>query len=261
MSVTFQDEKMNPVDVLQALGRAASAVKEALEGLSDWGLAGTREGQYRSDLVADAAAIEVLSTAGLGVFSEESGLHHPERPIRVVVDPVDGSTNASRGLAWWATSLCAVDGGGPLAAVVVNQATGQRFEALRGGGATCDGRPARPSVCASIEESIVAVSGYPSFNPGWSQFRSLGASALDICCVAAGVLDVFVDFAEQSLAPWDYLAGLLVCREAGAFVADVEGRDLIVTSGGDRRTVVAAATKGLLDEAISLRRRSGGRSG
>lgn len=107
----------------------------------------------------------------------------------------------------------------------------------------------------------MAVSGYPSFNPGWSQFRSLGASALDICCVAAGVLDVFVDFAEQSLAPWDYLAGLLVCREAGAFVADVEGRDLIVTSGGDRRTVVAAATKGLLDEAISLRRRSGGRSG
>lgn len=261
MSVTFQDEKMNPADVLQTLRRAASAVKEALEGLSDWGLAGTREGQYRSDLVADAAAIEVLSQAGLGVFSEESGLHHPQRSIRVVVDPVDGSTNASRGLPWWATSLCAVDEEGPLAAVVVNQATGQRFEALRGGGATCDGRPARPSACSTIAESIVAVSGYPRLNPGWSQFRSLGASALDICCVATGVLDVFVDLADRSLAPWDYLAGLLVCREAGAFVEDFEGRDLIVTSGDDRRTVVAAATRGLLDEAMDVRRRCGGHGG
>ncbi len=261
MSVTYHDEKMKPSDVLQVLGAAASAVKKALEGLSDWGLAGTREGQYRSDLVADAAAIEVLSAAGLGVFSEESGLHNPQRPIRVVVDPVDGSTNASRGLPWWATSLCALDGEGPLAAVVVNQATGQRFEALRGEGATCDGRPVRPSTSATIAESIVAVSGYPGSDLGWSQFRSLGASALDICAVASGALDVFIDFADRSLAPWDYLGGLLVCREAGACVEDLEGRDLIVTSGDERRTVVAAATRELLDEAIAVRRRGGAQGG
>ena len=50
-----------------------SAVAEALGALGDWGLAGTRDWQYRSDLAADAAAVEVLDGAGLGVMSEESG--------------------------------------------------------------------------------------------------------------------------------------------------------------------------------------------
>ncbi len=243
--------------VLAVLREAASAVKDALSHLTDWGLAGTREGQYRSDLVADAAALSVLTAAGLGAFSEESGLHRPEASIRVVLDPVDGSTNASRGLPWWATSLCALDEEGPYVAVVVNQATGQRFEAIRGGGATCDDKVIFPSGCREMSEAIVAVSGYPEFHLGWSQFRSLGAAALDICAVASGSLDVFVDFAAQSLAPWDYLGGMLVCMEAGASVGEPDGLDLVVRSGAERRTFVAAASRELLDEAVELRRRAG----
>ena len=246
-----------PLDLLPVLRAAAGAAVASLADNHQWGLTGKGDGQYAHDTVADAAVLAVLTEAGLGVFSEEAGVHNPERELLVVVDPVDGSTNASRGLPWWATSLCALDGEGPLAAVVVNQATGQRFEALRGEGATCDGRPVRPSACAAIEDSIVAVSGYPGSDLGWSQFRSLGASALDICSVASGALDVFIDFAERSLAPWDYLGGLLVCREAGACVEDAEGRDLIITSGDERRTVVAAATRELLDSALAARRRGG----
>ena len=75
-----------------------TAVAHSLEDLDDWGLAGTREGQYRSDLVADRAALAVIDRAGFGALSEESGLHGTERPVWVVLDPVDGSTNASRGL-------------------------------------------------------------------------------------------------------------------------------------------------------------------
>ena len=83
-----------------------------LGGLDDWGLAGTRPGQYHSDLAADAAALDVLGRAGVGVLSEESGAHDAGREILVVIDPIDGSTNASRGLPWFATSLCALDGDG-----------------------------------------------------------------------------------------------------------------------------------------------------
>jgi fructose-1,6-bisphosphatase/inositol monophosphatase family enzyme len=241
--------------VLEVLHEAATAAAIALKGLDDWGHSGGRPDQYRSDVVADGAVLEVIDRAGFGAFSEESGVHNPDRPIRVVVDPVDGSTNASRGLPWWATSLCAVDADGPLAAVVVNQATGTWFTAERGAGAFCDGEAIAPTGTKVLGESIVAFSGYPSRHVGWNQYRSLGAAALDLCAVAAGVLDAFIDCAGHSLAPWDYLGGLLVCTEAGASVVDLYGRDLIVTEGGERRAVIAAATPDLLAEALEARRR------
>jgi fructose-1,6-bisphosphatase/inositol monophosphatase family enzyme len=241
--------------VLSVLHDAATAVAGALQSLDDWGLAGTRAGQYRSDIVADAAALEVISAAGLGSMSEESGIHDPDREIFVVLDPVDGSTNAHRGLPWWATSLCALDPDGPLAAVVVNQATGTRWEAVRGGGARLDGRRISPSGCTSMHAAIVAFSGYPDVRLGWSQYRSLGAAALDLCSVASGSLDAFIDCAGSSLAPWDYLGGLLVCREAGAAIAEASGRELVVTGFHDRRTVVAAATPELLETALAGRSR------
>jgi myo-inositol-1(or 4)-monophosphatase len=232
----------------------ATAVAASLAELDDWGLAGTRDGQYRSDLVADEAALEVLDGAGLGTLSEESGLHHADRDIIVVLDPVDGSTNASRGIPWWATSACAVDSTGPLAAVVVNQATGTRFSATREGGAWRDGQPIRPTSNRSMRESIVAISGYPRRWLGWSQFRSLGAAALDLCAVASGQVDAFIDCAFTSLAPWDYLGGMLICQEAGAHVTEAFGADLVVMRQPERRVPVAAATPELLAEAVAARR-------
>jgi fructose-1,6-bisphosphatase/inositol monophosphatase family enzyme len=233
---------MGPDALLNVLRVAADAVREALDELDDWGLAGTRPGQYRSDLAADATAVEILDQAGLGVLSEESGLHSPDRPILVALDPVDGSTNASRRLPWWATSLCALDAEGPLAAVVVNQATGTRFEAVRGGGAWCDGLPIRPSGATRLDQSLVGLSGLPSRFLGWKQFRALGAVALDLCAVASGSLDAYVDCSVDAHGSWDYLGGLLVCREAGAQVVDAGGRDLVVRDPISRRTPVAAAT-------------------
>ncbi len=239
--------------MLEVLHDVASAVRDSLEGLGDWGLAGTRDGQYKSDLVADRAALDVIAAAGYGAVSEESGAHDPEREVIVVLDPVDGSTNASRGLPWWATSACALDRAGPLAAVVVNQATGTRFAAVRGEGATRDGQPIHPTDATELGASIVAFSGYPGRYLGWSQFRSLGAAALDLCAVACGSLDAFVDCGGTSLAPWDYLGGMLICQEAGAVVGEAFGRDLVVREFGPRRTAVAAATPALLAAAIEAR--------
>jgi myo-inositol-1(or 4)-monophosphatase len=239
--------------VLAVLHQVVTAVADSLKGLDDWGLAGTRSGQYRSDLIADEAALAVIEQAGFGALSEESGLHNIERPIRVVLDPVDGSTNASRGLPWWATSACALDADGPLAAVVANQAMGTRFEATRGGGARADGRPITPSSCVAIRRAIVALSGYSRQWLGWSQYRVLGAAALDLCAVAAGQVDAFIDCAWQSLAPWDYLGGLLICQEAGASVQEAFGRDLLALEPDVRRTPVAAATPELLAEAVAAR--------
>lgn len=245
---------MTDLELLALLDRTVDAVAGALAALDDWGPAGTRPGQYRSDLVADAAGVDVLVGAGVGVLSEESGLTAgaPEAPV-VVIDPVDGSTNASRGLPWFACSVCAVDAGGPAAAVVANLATGARFRARRGAGATLDGRPVRPSGCVRLDEAMVALSGYPSRALGWRQYRALGAAALDLCAVAAGLLDAYVDCGHDAHGPWDYLGALLVCREAGAAMVDAQGRDLVVLEHGPRRTPVAAATPELLDQLLAAR--------
>lgn len=245
---------MDDATLLEVLHEAATAVRTALDGLSDWGSADTRPGQYRSDLAADAAALAVLDRAGLGVMSEESGVHHGDRPVVVVLDPVDGSTNASRGLPWYATSLCAVDGGGPRAAVVVDQASGTRFEASRGGGARADGEPLRPSPCDEIGSAIVGLSGYPPRWFGWKQYRALGALALDLCAVAGGRLDAYVDCSPSAHGPWDYLGGLLICQEAGALVADAFDRELVTIDHAARRTPVAAGTPALMAQVISARR-------
>jgi fructose-1,6-bisphosphatase/inositol monophosphatase family enzyme len=239
--------------LMAVLHEATDAIRAALGDLDDWGLAGTRPGQYRSDLAADAAALEVFERARVGVLSEESGLHHPDRDIIVVVDPLDGSTNASRGIPWYATSLCAVDAGGPRAALVTNLVSHQRFAATRGGGATCNGEPISPSGTTRLADSLIALSGYAPTYLGWKQYRSLGAAALDLCAVASGVIDGYLDCSWNAHGPWDYLGGLLVCQEAGAPVADSTGRELVVLEHEARRTPVAAATPDLFEVLLEAR--------
>ena len=85
-----------------------------------------RDTQYVLDVETDAVALEALLGAGYGVLSEESGLTSGERDRIVIIDPIDGSTNCSRRIPWYATAMCVVDEHGPVAALVVNQATGTR---------------------------------------------------------------------------------------------------------------------------------------
>ena len=238
---------MDDATLLEVLHATATAIADVLVELEDWGLVGTRADQYRHDLVADAAGLAVLEEAGVGVLSEESGSRGLDRDVVVVIDPVDGSTNASRGIPWFATSLCALDAEGPRASLVVNQASGERFEAVRGGGARKDGEPIGPSGCDRLDRAIVGFSGYPARYLGWSQYRCLGAAALDLCAVAEGVLDGYAVIGGSKLGSWDYLGGMLVCTEAGAVLAEAAGRDLVTLSHTERRAPFAAATPALLE--------------
>ncbi|HET9059013.1 MAG TPA: inositol monophosphatase [Acidimicrobiales bacterium] len=240
--------------VLEVLLDAATAVAGSLAHNQRWGLTGAGDHQYVHDTVADEAAIAVLERAGLGVFSEESGLHGAGKEVLVVIDPVDGSTNASRGLPFWAVSLCALDGAGPMCSVVTCPPAGQCYTAVRGGGARLDGQVLRASGETQVTSSVVAFNGYPDHHYGWAQYRAFGAAALELCAVASGAVDAFVDASPRGLAPWDYLGAMLVCLEAGAVVHEVGGRELVLRRPGERRSLVAAGTGQLAGALLAHRR-------
>ena len=243
---------------VSAFHRAADAVAAVLAGNSDWGASGLRDGQYTVDLEADRVCLDVLYGSGYRVLSEESGVTGPpgsETSSIVVVDPLDGSTNASRGVPWYASALCLVADDGPAVGVVVNHATGDRFTAVRGGGAERNGVSIRPSGATELGASILGMSGLPSHHYGWAQFRAMGASAPDICSVACGVTDAWCDMNDGGHGVWDYLASTVIVEEAGGVVAEVFDRDLCVLDHTARRSPVAAATPQLLAELLSHRRR------
>ena len=169
----------------------------------------------------------------------------PASPITVVIDPVDGSSNASRNLPYWATSLCALDDRGPLAAMVVNHATATVTTAVRGGGAFRDDVALHASEVTRVEDAFVAIGTFPNRKLPWKQFRAMGSCALALCDVAAGVFDGYFDGGSVH-APWDYLGGYLVCLEAGALVVDHDARPLALGDPNVRRHLVAAGTPELL---------------
>ena len=258
---------MNADEVLVVLHEAADAVVAAFVDHHDWGKSGLRHDQYVPDLVADEAALGVLKAAGIRVLSEESGLE-PERPggrsedesealgcgtgLVAVVDPLDGSTNASLSLPWFATSLCVVDDHGPWVAVVHDHPNSRRYTAIRGRGATLDGAGLVAPRKVEFSEAVVAVNGVPPAEAGWWQFRTLGSCALELCAVADGRFAGFIDFTD-SLHVWDYLGALLVCREVEVVVVDAQDRDLTVIDHHARRSPVAAPSA-LLPHLLSVRR-------
>jgi fructose-1,6-bisphosphatase/inositol monophosphatase family enzyme len=245
--------------VLELFGSICNEAVAVLRATTDWGESGRRPGQYLVDLDVDAVCVEPLIAAGYSVLSEESGYQHPpggpSRSGTVVVDPLDGSTNASLGLPWCATSLCLVVDQRPEVSMVVNLATGARYAARRGGGATLDGRALRATQPVPLDDAVIAISGLPSHHYGWRQFRAMGASALDICAVAEGAFDGFVDMSVDAHGVWDYLGAMLVVEEAGGVVVDALGRDLTVLDHGARRTPVAATGALLLEDLLAHRGR------
>ena len=238
---------MTDEDWLEVLLDASRRVAAELAQFKDLLAKGERPDQYAFDLAADAVVLDAVSATGAGTFSEESGVRPGRNDQWVVIDPVDGSTNASRGIPHYNTSLAVVDGDGVRVSVVVNQATGETFHAVRAGGAFLDGQPIGASGCRSMRDAIVVVNGLPKRHLGWAQYRCFGAAALDIAYVAAGRVDAFTDMLGQ-LGMWDYAAAHLIAVEAGVAVSERNGRELFHFEHSGRRGPVYAASPQLLAE-------------
>lgn len=251
---------MPDVDALQRLLRdVTDSAITTLAAVADRRAGGQRDGQYGLDLVVDGPLVQSLLDNGLGVLSEEAGLLEEGRELLAVVDPVDGSTNASRGVSWFATSISVFDEHGPLVALVEDHRTRERFEAVRGGGAFRNGVALGAVDPVASSERIVLINGSAPAERPWAQYRALGASALDISYVAAGAVDGYVDFDDEAHGVWDYAGAMLVCTEVGVPIVDAFGRDLIHRDVDARRTPVVAQDEEALESFVALRREQSSR--
>ena len=222
-----------------------------LSSLEDWGKADGHPGQYKHDVIADEIATPQLIAAGLGVFSEESPPTGLDKSFIAIIDPIDGSTNANLGLPWYALSLCLVHSGEAIASFVKNLATGETFIAEIGSGAEKNGKKILVSGVRDIGDAIVVLNDLPTKHFGWRQYRSLGSAALDLCKVADGSFDAFVDMGE-GLALWDYAGAALICEEAGAKITDLGSNPISYALSTGRSQLVCAGSDELHNTILSL---------
>ena len=158
--------------------------------------------------------------------------------LSFIIDPLDGTTNFLHGFPHYAVSIGAAYGDDVLAGAILNVQTRELFAASAGGGATLNGEPIRASVETAPERALIGT-GFPfkqlEHLPQFlRQFelvtrrtagvRRAGSAALDLADTACGRFDAFW---ELGLAPWDVAAGLLLIREAGGLVTDLDGADAI----------------------------------
>ncbi len=244
---------------LVLLNEVATAIRESLVGITDWRKPGSRPSQYAFDLVADAAALEVLRAVNVAVISEESGLSEEfdltsganpgmtSEPV-VIVDPVDGSTNASRGVPYFSTSLCVMADSAFQVGLVMDLSAGTQWSAIAGEGARCDGVELdRSGKSVELNTALVVCNGALPKEVKCGQTRTLGSAALDLCGVASGRFDAFID-PLRALHVWDYAAGVLLCQEARMPVSELDGETLAQVDTESTLGPIAAVDPKLLTE-------------
>ena len=176
------------------------------------------------------------------ILGEEGTSREGTSGLRWVVDPLDGTTNYVYGYPAYSVSIAVEIDGEARVGVVLDSSSGRLYRAVAGSGAVCDDHPIRVRVPEGLATALVATGfSYASAQRDHEgavlaallgrirDIRRSGTAALDLCRLAAGEVDAYW---ELDLSPWDFAAGVLIAREAGAEVL------LAPAARGDGRAVV-----------------------
>jgi myo-inositol-1(or 4)-monophosphatase len=209
------------------------------------------EHKGRVDLVTDADRASEAAVLGFleqrfpdaAILAEESGQHGgAQAALRFYLDPLDGTTNYAHGIPHFAVTVAVADAAGLAAGAILDPLRGELYTASRGGGAWLGDTRITVSPAVELEKALL-VTGFPydvhngldftlrvygAFTAGAQSVRRLGSAAIDLAYVAAGR---FEGFWEERLHAWDVAAGILLVREAGGVVTDLDGGDRMLETG------------------------------
>ena len=199
-----------------------------------------------ADRKAEKTLFEELSKArpGYGFLMEEGGtVEGSDKTHRWIIDPLDGTTNFLHGLPIFAISVALEREGQLIAGLVYNPATEDMYVAEKGQGAWYNNHRLRVAPRRELSDALLAcgiphlgkAKDHPRFKAELaavmaraSNVRRLGAASLDLALTAAGRFD---GYWERNLQPWDIAAGIVLLREAGGYVTDLDGGEAMLEQG------------------------------
>ena len=233
--------------MMQAARKAARALKRDFGEVEK--LQVSLKGPANFVTAADRRAEETLfqelskSRPGYGFLGEEGGRREgADKTHTWIVDPLDGTTNFLHGIPQFAISIALERERTIVAGLIYNPATDELFTAERGKGAFLNDQRIRVAARKNLADAVVAC-GLPHYGRGdlalagketaavqqrVAGMRRFGAAALDLAWVAAGRVD---GYWERDVKPWDIAAGLILVREAGGFVSDLNGGEEMFARG------------------------------
>lgn len=243
------------IKTLQSIARSAGEiVHEGFHAPKQITHKGTVDLVTQYDVATERFIIDQLRTAFpqhtlIGEESHQGSLSEvPEYAI--YIDPIDGTTNFVHGIPHVAISIGVYEHCVGTMGVVYNPMLDEMFWAVQGQGAFLNDAPIHTGTQEVLQQALVAT-GFPyskvtrgaefqwvmramnQMLPSVRDIRRLGSAALDLCYVARGVMDAYYEIA---LKPWDYAAGAIIAREAGAVVSTI----LDVPIAFSDNTIVAA---------------------
>jgi myo-inositol-1(or 4)-monophosphatase len=212
---------------------------------------------------ADHRAEEILyrelakARPGYGFLMEESGaVEGTDKSHRWLIDPLDGTTNFLHSIPLFAISIALERDGQLVAGLIYNPISDELYTAEKGEGAFLNDRRLRVAARQTLADAVVATGIPHRGRAGHSRFlrqaeavmsevagvRRTGAASLDLAWTAAGRFD---GYWEHNLQPWDIGAGILIVREAGGIVTDLDGGNNMLETG-ELLAANAAISKALL---------------
>lgn len=199
----------------------------------------------QADIACEKILFEELSRAreGYGFLMEEQGtVEGADKTHRWIIDPIDGTTNFLHSIPLFAISIALERNNELVGALIYNPAMDEYFTAEKGKGAFLNDRRIRVSGRKNLDDTVV-VTGIPHRGKSGHQkflkeqeaimrevsgVRRTGSAALDLAWVAAGRFD---GYWERGIQAWDMAAGILLVREAGGMVTDLDGKDDMLNKG------------------------------
>jgi myo-inositol-1(or 4)-monophosphatase len=239
---------------LRAARAAADYIAQAFDRPSERDIKAKAHNDFVSDV--DIGAEAIISEAiqqtypDHAIWGEESGKPDKTSQFTWIIDPLDGTLNFIQGIPHFSVSIAVQKGNHLEHGVIVDPIRREEFVASRGYGAQFNGRRIRVSNRAKLEECVLGTGIPPgsldrldeymatlkSLTGSCRGIRRAGSAALDLAYVAAGRTD---GFWEMGLSKWDIAAGIVLVREAGGFIGDLDGGESYWQSGD----IVAANPK------------------
>lgn len=263
---------VNWESILKEAGEQVQSVSDRYKGkksgLEHIGQGAGGDLTMKVDADAEKSIMDIVSgqVDHVRFVTEEAGVvGPPEAEWTVVIDPIDGSMNYSRGLPFYCTSIAVLDGPTLEQAkfgLVRNLITEETYFAERGKGAERDGTPIHTSKAKDLKEACVGID--MSKAPRYAVERLVpliaavrkpahfGANALEQAFLADGKVDAFVDIRER-MRVVDFAAGYLIAREAGAVMSGPKGEPVNTkVSLEEKFNVVASCNSTMQSKILKL---------